>query len=190
MNLTIGMICPSHGVIWKEQPEQIVAQYLKWAANYQTNQVTIIYDTMWNSTRKMAEALAEGMREQDPTLTVKLMNAAIDDKNDIVTEVFKSKAIAIGSPTVNNGYTYAIAGILELLKGCKFKQKKAFAFGSYGWGGEAVKLLTAHLEECGFGLLPAAEAEANGIRVQWVPQEEQLARCRNYGKYISSALAE
>ena len=86
MNLPIKMICPSHGVIWKEQPEQIVAQYLKWAANYQTNQVTIIYDTMWNSTRKMAEALAEGMREQDPTLTVKLMNAAIDDKNDIVTE--------------------------------------------------------------------------------------------------------
>ena len=188
MNLPIKMICPSHGVIWKDNPMQIIEKYLLWSANYQLNQVTIIYDTMWNSTRKMAEALAVGLRSEDPTLTVKLMNAAVEDKNDIVTEVFHSKAIALGSPTVNNGYTYAIAGILELIKGCKFKQKRAFAFGSYGWGGEAVKLLTAHLEECGFALLPPAENEPNGIRSQWVPTEDEILRCRAYGQQIAAAL--
>lgn len=59
MNLPLEMICPSHGVIWRKNPEEIVRQYLKWADDYQENQITILYDTMWNSTRQMAEAIAE-----------------------------------------------------------------------------------------------------------------------------------
>ena len=70
------MICPSHGTIWRSNPMGIVAKYLEWAADYQENQVTIAYDTMWNSTRRMAEAIAEGLGEAAPGLTVKLYNAA------------------------------------------------------------------------------------------------------------------
>ena len=92
MGVPVNMICPSHGVIWRKDPLKIVAKYQDWAKAYQENQITIIYDTMWNSTRRMAECIAEGLRETDPTLTVKLFNSAVDDKNDIVTEVFKSKA--------------------------------------------------------------------------------------------------
>ena len=65
MNLPIKMICPSHGLIWRENPTQIVEKYLEWANNYQENQITIVYDTMWNSTRKMAEAIAKGIEKQD-----------------------------------------------------------------------------------------------------------------------------
>ena len=175
MNLPLKMICPSHGVIWKNLPERIVEQYLKWADNYQEQQVTIIYDTMWNSTRLMAESIAQGIREAAPALTVKLMNAAKDDKNDILTEVFRSRAVLVGSPTVNNGITHAIAGILEMMRGMKFKQKKAAAFGSYGWGGEAVKMITARLTEAGF------EVINDGKRSQWVPDEQELQSLRQYG---------
>ena len=55
-NLPVDMICPSHGVIWKDNPTQIVEQYLKWADGYQENQITLVFDSMWDSTRKMAEA--------------------------------------------------------------------------------------------------------------------------------------
>src|SRR5699024_9915175 len=125
MNLQIDMICPSHGLIWRKDPTQIVKKYLEWANNYQENQITIIYDTMWNDRRKMAEANAKDIQNKDKEVTIKLLNTAKNDKTDVLTEVFKSKMIIVGSPTVNNGYLHSIAGILEMIKGMKLKNKKA-----------------------------------------------------------------
>ena len=181
MNLTIDMICPSHGLIWRNHPEQIVEQYLKWAENYQEDQISIVYDTMWNSTRRMAETIAEGIKEADPQTTVKLFNASKSDKTDIITDVFRSKAVVMGSPTVNNGYLYAIAGILELIKGAKFKGKKAAAFGSFGWSGEAVKMLNEELKDAGFSVV------CEGRRVNWVPDEAVLEEMRAYGRELAAA---
>lgn len=182
LGLPISMICPSHGVIWRDNPLQIVELYQKWAKDYQENQVTIIYDTMWNSTRKMAEALASGIRTVNPDLTVKLYNSARSDKTDIVAEVFRSKAVLMGSSTVNNGYLYSIAGILEEIKGMKFKNKKAAAFGSYGWSGEAVKLLGEELHKSGFEIID------DGLKLLWVPDEEGLAQCVEMGRRIGENL--
>lgn len=182
LNLPVDMICTSHGVIWKDNPAQIIENYLKWADNYQENQVTLVYDTMWNSTRKMAEAIAEGIRQTDSSITVKLMNAAKEDKNDIITEVFRSKAILTGSSTINNGLLFSMGGILEMMKGLKFKNKKAAAFGSYGWSGESVKQLTKFLGEGGF------EVVNDGLRLLWVPDEEGITSCVEYGRQFAKAL--
>ncbi len=182
LNLPIKMICPSHGVIWKTNPSAIVEQYLKWADAYQENQITIVYDTMWQSTRLMAEAIAQGIEEQDHDVTVKVMNASKDDKNDILTEIFQSKAVLVGSPTINYGYSFAIAGLLEMAKGLKFKKKKAAAFGSYGWSGEASKQIAAHLAEAGF------EVVDEGVKLLWVPDEDGLKQCVEYGKRFADAV--
>jgi flavorubredoxin len=182
LNLPVNMICPSHGVIWRNDPLQIVHQYLKWADNYQENQIVLVYDTMWNSTRKMAEAIAAGILQADPSVTVKLMNAAKEDKNDIITEIFRSKAVLIGSSTINNGHLFSIGGLLEMIKGLKFKNKKAAAFGSYGWSGEAVAQLTKALSESGFAIVN------DGHRSLWVPDEAELSACREYGKQFSQSL--
>jgi flavorubredoxin len=129
----------------------------------------------------MAEAIADGIREVAPSTTVKVLNAAKEDKNDILTEAFHSKALLIGSPTINYGYSYAIAGILEMMRGLKFKNKKAAAFGSYGWSGDAVKMISTHLQEAGFTLIN------DGLRMLWVPDEEALKACKEYGKEIGKA---
>jgi len=181
MNLEINMICPSHGVIWrkKEDISKIINLYLQWANNYQENQITIIYDTMWNDTRKMAEAIAEGIKKADSQVEVKLMNTAKDDKTKVLTEVFKSKKILVGSPTVNNGYLYSIAGILEMIKGMKLKGKKASAFGSYGWSGEAVKLILEELKKAGFEIID------EGIKMMWTPDEENINKCIQFGENIA-----
>jgi flavorubredoxin len=42
-------------VVWRENPLQIVQKYAEWADNYQENQITLIYDTMYNGTRIIAE---------------------------------------------------------------------------------------------------------------------------------------
>lgn len=183
-NLPVDMICPSHGLIWRDNPLQIVHKYMEWAKAYQENQITIIYDTMWNSTRQMAEKIAAGIRLSDTDVTVKLFNSnsTHTDKNDIITEVFKSKAILVGSPTINKGALFSVAGILEMIKGLAFKNKKGAAFGSYGWSGEGNKLISTELEHGGFGLLN------EGLKVTWNPDDESLIKCQEFGQSIGEAL--
>ena len=179
LKLPINMICPSHGIIWRDNPTQIVETYAKWAGDYQENQITIIYDTMWNGTRRMAEAIAKGIAEADSDVNIKVFNVARSDRNDVITEVFKSKAVLAGCPTVNKGILSALAGILEEIRGLGFKNKKAAAFGTYGWSGESVKMISEDLSECGFDLIN------DGLRELWYPDEEILERCMKYGQEIA-----
>ncbi len=184
LNLPVEVICPSHGVIWRDNPLQIVHKYLEWANDYQENQVTILYDTMWQGTKKMAEAIARGILDQDPSLTVKLYNTAQRDKNDLITEVFKSKAILVGSPTVNRGILSSVAGIMEEIRGLGFKQKKAAAFTSYGWSGESLKIITGLLKDSGFAVVN------DGLKVLWQPDADAAADCLAFGRQFAEALAE
>ena len=177
MNLKIDLVAPSHGIIWRENIGLIMDLYAKWANNYQEDQITLIYDTMWQSTRKMAEAIAEGIQQASPNTTIKILNAVKNDKNDILVEVFKSKAILVGSPTINNGFSYAIAGILEMIKGLA-------SFGSYGWSGEAAKLIKEFLEESKFAIVN------DGIRVNWAPDQETIEQLREYGRKFVEEIAE
>jgi len=178
-NLPLDIICTSHGIIWRDKPEQIVERYLEWANNYQENQITIIYDSMWNGTRVMAEKIANGIKEADKKVNVKLFNLAKTDKNDVITEVFKSKAILMGSPTINRGILVSVAGILEEIKGLKFRNKKAAAFGCYGWSGESTKIISESLKSAGFDVVD------DGIRVMWNPDTENGTKCIEYGKQFA-----
>jgi flavorubredoxin len=181
-NLPLDMICTSHGIIWRDNPAQIVEKYLQWADGYQENQITLLYDTMWDSTRVMAEEIAAGIKEGDDKVAVKLFNIAKTDKNDVITEIFKSKAILVGSSTINNGILVQVAALLEEIKGLKFKNKKASAFGSYGWSGEAVKIISERLETSGFELID------QGLRITWAPDKESRSTCRHYGKTFAEKL--
>ncbi len=180
LNLPIDIIAPSHGAIWRENPLQIVEKYAEWCDAYQENQVTVIYDTMWEGTAKLAHKIAEELSAQSPDTVVKIFSISKADKNEIMTEVFKSKAIALGSPTVSNSILSSVAGWLEFAKQLKFKNKKAAAFGCYGWSGESVKILQAKLAEAGF-----AVADAN-IRCMWNPEEDDLAQAKD----VAAALLE
>ncbi|WP_206811189.1 anaerobic nitric oxide reductase flavorubredoxin [Paradesulfitobacterium ferrireducens] len=181
LNLPLEMICPSHGIIWRQNPLQIVERYQKWAQDYQENQITFVYDTMWNSTRRMAEAIAEGIKQADRQVEVKLFNSARADKNDILTEVFRSKAVLVGSPTVNKGVLSSIGSFLEEIKGLSFKNKKAAAFGAYGWSGESMATISKGLSEAGFNVV------SDGLRLLWNPDAESLARCADFGKEFAAS---
>ncbi len=175
-NLPVKMICPSHGIIWRKDPLQIVNKYMEWAQSFKENQITIIYDTMWNATRRMAETIAEGIKSVDGDVAIKVYNSSKSDKNDIIAEVFKSKAVLVGSSTINKGILSSSAAILEMIKGLGFKGKKATAFGSYGWSGESVKMITEELTKAGFDIIN------EGIKELWNPDETGLTRCRDFGR--------
>lgn len=180
--LPVDMIATSHGIIWRDNPVQIIEKYLEWAKDYQENQITIVYDTMWKGTKRMAEAIAEGIKSVDGTVTVKLFNAANSDKNDVITEIFKSKAVLVGSPTVNKSIMHATAGILDMIRGLGFKNKKAASFGSYGWGGESVAIIEERLKQA------KLEVIQPGIKEIWNPDEAAKERCRAFGKAFAEKL--
>ena len=170
LNLPIDMIAPSHGAIWRENPMQIIEKYAEWANAYQENQITIAYDTMWEGTTKIAHKIAEEIQKQSPDTVVKVFNISKQDKNEIMTEVFKSKAIAVGSPTAVNDILASVTGWMAFLKSLKFKNKKAAAFGCYGWSGESVKILQEKLRESGFNVID------ENIKSLWNPDEEDYAK--------------
>lgn len=169
-NLPIEMIAPSHGAIWREDPLQIVNKYAEWAQAYQEDQVVVAYDTMWEGTAKIAHKIADEIHIQSPDTVVKLYNISKSDKNEVMTEVFKSKAVAVGSPTVSNSILSSVAGWMEFMKQLKFENKKAAAFGCYGWSGESVKVLQEKLKEGGFQVV-----EEN-VKSLWNPDEEDFSK--------------
>ena len=179
LKLPVDLICTSHGVIWRDNPAQIIEKYLEWANDYKENQITILYDTMWNGTRIMAENVASGIKTSDDKVNIKLYNISKSDKNDILTEIFKSKAIVVGSPTINRGILTSVAAIMEEIRGLSFRGKKAAAFGCYGWSGESVKMIARGLEAAEFEIVD------EGLKVLWNPDDDSIEQCIDYGKKLA-----
>ncbi|MDD4774299.1 MAG: anaerobic nitric oxide reductase flavorubredoxin [Eubacteriales bacterium] len=180
LNLPIEIIATSHGVIWRDNPMQIVEKYVQWAHDYQENQITVIYDTMWNGTKLLAEKIAEGIGQADRDVVVKVYNLAKSDANDLITEVFKSKTVVIGSPTMANNVLHSVAGFMHLMKQLKFKGKKAAAFGCYGWSGESVKLINESMANAGF------EVISEGYRNPWNPDADAQEAAVDFGRTVAA----
>jgi len=175
--LQVDMIAPSHGVIWRKDPLQIVKKYQEWAAQLPQRSAVILYDTMWDGTRLMAESIGHGLAAEG--VPYKLFHMAVSDRNDVITEVFKAKAVVIGCPTFNRGLLPTITPILEDLRGLGFANKVGAAFGCYGWSGEAVGLIQEHLNRC---KIPLA---AEGVKAKWKPKPDDLSVCREMGRSIA-----
>ncbi len=180
LNLPIDMIAPSHGIIWRKDPMKIVEKYAKWADNYNEGTVAVIYETMWNGTAKMAAAIAEGVAAGGKAC--RIIDAAVTDKNEIITEVFKAKGLVIGSPTVNNGLLPSIGMVLEEIKSLKFKDKAGAAFGCFGWSGEGPGIITRRLEESGTAIIQEP------IRFKYNPTADELQQCVEFGKAFAAGL--
>jgi len=180
LNLPVNMIAPSHGIIWRKDPLQIVKKYHEWATQVPEKSAVIVFDSMWDGTRRMAEAIGEGLKAEGVPFRAFYM--PVSDRNDVITEIFRAKAVIVGSPTFNNGPLPTITPILEDLKGLKFQNKLSAAFGSYGWSGEAVKIIEDHLALCKFS------KAAEGVKAKWQPNAEDLAKCRALGSQVAKAI--
>jgi flavorubredoxin len=173
LDLPIEMIAPSHGIIWRDNPIQIVEKYDQWASDYNEGSVIVLYDSMWGATKTMALAIARGIESKG--LGVKALNIAKSDRSDLVTEIFKARGVVFGSSTINNGILADAAALLDVIKGLKMKNKIGAAFGSYGWSGESVKIIETRLKEAGI------ETTAEGIRAQYSPSQEEIKECESFG---------
>ncbi|WP_320046121.1 MBL fold metallo-hydrolase [uncultured Ilyobacter sp.] len=182
LGLPIDVICPSHGVIWRDNPMQIVEKYSKWCRSYKEDVVVIAYDTMWESTKKMAESIADGIREVKPEYEIILTNSAKNSENDIVTDMFRASAILFGSSTINNGILPSMAALLEGVKGVNFQDKKVAAFGSYGWNGKSLAVLNEELSKTKMTLA------SDGLKVKWNLNSSTREECMTFGREFAEKL--
>jgi anaerobic nitric oxide reductase flavorubredoxin len=180
LGMTCRMIAPSHGIIWRGDPMKIVKAYLTWARGEAKEKVLIIYDTMWESTEKMAKAMLEGIRSEG--IPVKLFRLPFSDLSDIIGELLDTKGILVGSSTINAGILSTLAPFLDEMVGLKPRNKIAAAFGSYGWGGGAAKIIEEKLTKAGM------ELAAPAMTFKWVPDKDELQKCYEYGKEFAKKI--
>ncbi len=180
MGLQIDMIAPSHGIIWRSHLDKIIQAYSGWSTGAAEDRALIIYDSMWGSTESMAKAISQGMSQAG--LENKLLHVRKNHYSDIVKEILTAKVLVIGSPTLNEGIFPSVAQLLSYLKGLHPLKKKGVAFGSYGWGGEAIKALESEMKAMGIAMLEP------GLGVIYVPKEEDLKSCVQLGERIAANL--
>ncbi len=163
--LPIEMIAPSHGIIWRKHVSDILKHYDKWSSNRTDEYAVIVYDTMWESTRKMAHAIYEGFEKKG--IKAKLMHLQANHISDVLTELVTAKYVCVGSPTLNSNMLPTVAGFLTYLKALSSGHRIAIPFGSYGWGGQSITQVADALKACDFQVLEP-------IKMKYVPDEGAL----------------
>ncbi len=180
-DIEIEMVAPSHGVIWRSQIGTILAAYKEWSQCKVRPKVLVIYDTMWQSTEKMAQAILAGASR--PGIDTKLLNVRASNSTVIATEVLDAAAIAVGSPTLNMTIMPKVVEILAYLKGLRPAGKAGFAFGSYGWGQNGPKEVDTYLQAMKFEML------RDPLCAKFVPTAETLEECRKAGELLADKAA-
>jgi len=185
--LEIDMIAPSHGVVWRTHAGEIIEAYGEWVAHKARPKVVVVYDTMWRSTERMAEAIVEGALEED--VDVRLYNARTESLTRLATEVLDTAAVAFGSPTLNMTLMPQMAAALTYLQGLRPAGKIGFAFGSYGWSKGGAGAVEDYLKSM------KVEIVREALQVQFAPTPDHLAECREAGhdlarKAVGKAAAE
>ncbi len=179
LGLEFDMICPDHGIIWRKDPSKIIDAYLRWSNQTPKRKAVVVFDTMWHSTEKMADAVACGLNDQG--ISVRPMYLRKYHRSDVMTEVLDAKAVVVGSPTLNNGLFPTVSDFLTYMKGLKPLNKIGAAFGSYGWSGEAVKLINRELEAMKFDIVEP-------VKHQYIPDGQDLEASYELGRTIGQAI--
>ncbi|WP_031481630.1 FprA family A-type flavoprotein [Maridesulfovibrio frigidus] len=181
LNLDIDMLCPDHGLMFRgEDVGFALGKYADYAAQKTTNKAVIVYDTMWKSTEKMANAIASGIADEG--VSVRMMNVKANHHSDIMSEVFDAGAVILGSPTHNNGILPGMADVLTYMKGLRPQNKIGACFGSFGWSGECVKILRGWLETMNMEIMDP------NIKVKNRPNHKSFEECYELGREIAKAV--
>ncbi|HON55465.1 MAG TPA: FprA family A-type flavoprotein [bacterium] len=164
-NLQIDIIAPSHGIIWRNNIPEILKYYKKWSANEFDNCAAIIYDTMWNSTKILAESIQTAFENKN--IKTQMFSLQHNHISDIMTDLMNAKYICVGSPTLNNNIFLTVFVFLIYMKGLVLKNRVGLAFGSFGWSGQSVDIVNDILKSCGFQMLEP-------IKAQYIPDKIAL----------------
>jgi len=182
LGLEIDMIAPDHGIIWRRDPGKIVKMYLDMANSKADLRVVIIYDTMWHSTEYMTTPLMEGIKAAG--VDVEVIKLRATPMSIAIKRFWESRAMLVGTPTLNNIMFPSVAEFLSHLRGLRPKDRIAGAFGSFGWGGGAVKEVYGEFKKMGL------ETVEPGVEVLYRPGPEDEKKCFEFGRQFAEKVKE
>jgi len=180
MGIPIDMIAPSHGLIWRKDPNRIIQAYVEWSQGKTAKKILVIYDTMWGSTEKMAKAILKGLIDEGAD--AKLLHLRSNHRSDIIEEMLEARGILLGSPTLNNGMFPTMGDFLTYMRGLRPKGKIFGLFGSHGWGGGAIKEMRRYLE------IEKFEIWEKELPVQFIPNSEELSSAIQFGREFAKEI--
>jgi len=175
--LEIDMIAPSHGVILRGHIGDMLGEYTKWVDHQTEPRAVIIYDSMWGSTEAMAYKLYEGLVEGGVPVVIR--NLKTNHISDIMTDVMRSRAIILGSATINNNVMPTVGSMLTYLKGLKPKNRIGYAFGSYGWNPRVLGDVESFMDDLGW------DRPMESVNINYVPDPEELDGMKDKGMELA-----
>jgi len=182
LGLEIDTIAPDHGIIWRKNPDKVINMYLDMAEGKAPLRVCIIFDTMWHSTEMMSQPIMQGIKDEG--VECKVIKLRATPMSVAIKEFWKSRGVIVGSPTLNNEVFPSVAEFITHLKGLRPSNRIAGAFGSYGWGGGAVKWLYNEFKSM------KLETVEPGIEVVYRPSTEDMLRCYEFGREFARRVIE
>jgi anaerobic nitric oxide reductase flavorubredoxin len=180
--LEIDMIAPDHGIIWRKDPGKVINMYLDMANGKADLRVVLVYDTMWHSTERMTVPLVQGIKDEG--VDCKVIKLRATPMSVAIKEVWKARGCLVGTPTMNNVMFPSVAEFMYHLGGLRPKNRVAGVFGSYGWGGGAVKEVTEMFKRMGL------EVHEPGFQVLYRPSAAEEAACYEYGREFARKVKE
>lgn len=180
--IPIEIIAPSHGVIWRKNIEGILSRYVQWISGHSKPKVIIPYDTMWNSTKIMAYAIAEGVASEG--VECRVYNLTENHRSDVITDILEAKAVLIGSPTLNNHVYPTVAEFLAYMRGLKPMNKFGAGFGSYGWAGGASRFINEQMTLAGIEIIECK------LDFTFKPNTEEWQTAYDFGVMVAKNVKE
>lgn len=181
-SLDIDMIAPDHGLIHRGEQacKYIIDMYRSMAEQKPQQRALIFYDTMWQSTEKMAYSVCRGLEENG--VPCRIMSVKKNHHSAIMTELADCGSVLAGSPTHNNSILPLVAAQLCYMAGLKPQNRVGGAFGSCGWSGESPKILQTKLQEMNI------ECPAEPVKSVWAPTHDIYRACWELGKSVAETL--
>ena len=181
-DLDIKVLATAHGAIWRSDLDKILKCYADWGAGITKEKAVVVFDTMWGSTKIMAEEIADGIASEGAEVQVWKMTDT--DRSQVMREVLDARAVIVGSPTLNNTIFPSVADVTYYLKGLRPTRRIGAAFGSYGWSGGAAKAVHDLMRSGGMDM------PFEPLQVRYIPTEDDRRKCRELGRQIAIKMKE
>jgi len=182
--LDISMICPSHGIIWRENPSVIVERYARYASYLKgpaCPEITVIWGSMYGNTAQLVTEVIKGIRSEK--VPVHQYRVPEDDIGFILADAWKSAGIVLGMPTYEYQMFPPMAHVIDDFNRKKVQNKKAFRFGSFGWSGGAERELGTATEKLKWEFLESVEW-------QGAPGEDEKKMAYERGRELARMVKE
>ena len=187
-DLDIKAICNGHGPLltnnWKRYVE-LSKKYAEEALLKPPQKFVFIpYVSAYGKTGQVAAAIKDGILEVAPEIIVDVLDIENTTIGELDEKIGRSEAIVVGCPTINQNILLPIYKLFALISPIRDKDKIGAAFGSFGWSGEANRLISSNLKNLKLDVIE------DSIFVKFTAHTSDIQKANELGRYIAHTILQ